>query len=152
MSVWTQDQVRKARGIRAKVEIDESFWDVPPRDELLGLLHKHMQRIADTFAIMLDGRDIRMEQTDLIPKRAQVVVTAWWEPESRSIEVRGGHEDGRTYEFRGAPHEPLMIVPPRQPVGPYDTTLWPSDLQHPIRLECIGWHEQDRHWVYGATS
>lgn len=151
MTTWTLRQIDQAEGIRAKMYLSSevvarSYVDV--RAVTRKQMFQRMNEIAHSFAIELHPGDLRFRQRDA--EHMQVEVTAWWEPRTREVELRGGERDGEVLEFSGAPQSPILLA---QSVGDL-ARLEPGDeivpTMRPIVYSLSGWLEDERRWVYEA--
>ena len=152
MSEWSLDQVRAVQRFRVGGEADAKIWDTA-RDALADECGRQMRHDAHTFAVEIEPCDVRIREVKSDrPERVWMVqFVAWWEPETREVELSGGHVDGERITFERAPHD-VLRVPRFEPISLAiidRKTPFPEPEPHPT-YSLAGWHETERHWIYAT--
>lgn len=144
MTTWTMEQVRHARGLRARAEVDavdvERYGD-DIRSAAASKMARSLIHMAHSFAIELCVDDFDVTWSDIDGEPWRVAADMRWRPSMRPVELRGGHLDGQRYNIKHI-GEPLRV--PR-PAHPGDLTPAFADT-----YELVGWREDERVWVYEA--
>lgn len=143
-------QIRQVSRLRAQVHISEEMLaqDAVEVARLVrARLADRIRRDAHPFAVEVDPRDVQFRDR---PEAFGVTVLAWWQPDTQVVELRRGEHDGEVLAIRGAPLHPVRVAA-------MTGVDWSHPAEAPVTTrtftyECVGWHEQERHWIYEATS
>lgn len=153
MSAWSREQIAQARGIRAKVHVDQTLMARVRMDLMAATrqkMFKNMAHIGHSFAIELNPADVQFREAEDEDHPFCTVMTAWWEPQVDEVEFRGGPRDGMRLAVQ-QPERP-GLVREQQPIDWANVPTEPEPVMSDIVIYVVtGWHEQERVWIYEAT-
>lgn len=158
MVTWDRGQIHQVSRLRVELQIDNAYFRTPEE----GQAAIEFANIEMAKQLIEMGRPIAVEinpaDTDTVWYRDDskpwvVQGKMRWAPKTNIAELRGGHLDGIRYAIRQI-GDPFKVQRPE--IKPWKDK---SDLESASEInvttdiyELVGWREEERVWVYEATT
>ena len=148
MSIWDIPTIRAVSHLRI-----EGWVAYRAKRAAVNVQNREIERVcsmfveeAHTLAVEVNKNDLKVDvwKED---QRSAMHYRAYWEPATRTVELRGGPKDGTLMEVRDT-HTPLYVANDLGVI--YWEAMEPSS---PVNWETLtymmaGWSEEKRHWVF----
>lgn len=160
MTTWTMEQVHQVERLYAEMVLDGKFFHQDGINRKVDIeefsnkeMGKQLVEMGHPLGVEMNPQDFEVVWYRDEAKPWAVIGKMRWQPKTNIAELRGGHLDGTRYALRkiGDPfkaHRPEALPwKDKSEVATSSEFTVVTDI-----YELVGWREDERVWVYQATT